>query len=434
MAKNTKLDTLGEKIARRITSMEGMKNDVESERHDIGSDLRIIWKALEDGQTVNGATNKKEWCAFAKITPRYAQYLVKDGSRKNQGTRTTVRVLDGMTIGLRGLELDAGEGEVSVEFEKVRIDTYKGKQRGNSGDWSDKADKNGVRVWQHRVREISGHVSFEFEDATLTQEQVIAELLKKMKSGLKALHLWDEKLITDYKEYVQEYLQGQEDRKEDRSRSAKKAAVTRKKQTVEVEVTTPTPKKQNVVVEVVAPIKKLTADETRIKIGEFGAMFKGTNKDNGKRTWAEKYGEAFEAEAPEHPEWRGQQIYGELERIRIMIHARGIADGAKTHKMIPGDHRTYCGKTPGDTLSKDAVMEDFPSCRGCQSGEWNAKARAMEEEQHPAARALAAAVDGADVPHGIAPEAVEVVRRMKARAALGLPQGDTCPTGDEDES
>lgn len=61
----------------------------------------------------------------------------------------------------------------------------------------------------------------------------------------------------------------------------------------------------------------------------------------------------------------------------------------------------------------------------------------LEKDTEPLsepAKALAAAVDGADVPHGIASEAVEMVKRMKARAALGLPQGDTCPTGDEDES
>ena len=78
------INKLGEKVARRITSLEGPKKDVEGERRDIGADLRVIWEALENGQAVNGATNKKEWCAFAKITPRYAQYLVRDGSRKNQ--------------------------------------------------------------------------------------------------------------------------------------------------------------------------------------------------------------------------------------------------------------------------------------------------------------------------------------------------------------
>jgi len=432
------INKLGEALTRRISGLSGLKDDVENMRQDIGTDLRIIWEALESGQTVNGATNKKEWCAYAKITPRYAQYLVKDGSRKKQQTRTTVRVLDGMKIGLRGLELDEGEGEVSVEFEKVRIDTYKGKQSGNNGDWSDKADKDGVRVWQHRVREISGHVSFEFEDATLTQEQVIAELLKKMKSGLKALHLWDEKMIADYKEAVQEYLQGQEDRKEYRSRTAKKAAVTRK-----ARKPIPHPYADGKPTNLdkfrarmkASEVKKLTADDTRIKIGEFGAIFKSTNKDNGKRTWAEKYGEAFETEASEHPEWRGQQIYKELERIRIMIHSRGISDGPKTHKMMPGDHRTYCGKTPGDTLSKDAAMEDFPSCRGCQSGEWTAKARAIDagmQSEHPAAKALAAAVDGAD--SNIPKHVEDTVERQKSRIALGLhPVSGACPTDSTEE-
>jgi hypothetical protein len=41
----------------------------------------------------------------------------------------------------------------------------------------------------------------------------------------------------------------------------------------------------------------------------------------------------------------------------------------KTHKMSNDGRRTWCGKTPGDTLAKDARMSDEPTCRGCQSGE-----------------------------------------------------------------
>lgn len=279
------INKLGEKIVKRLATFEGLKNDVEGERQDIGTELRIIWEALESGQTVNGATNKKEWCAFAKIAPRYAQYLVKDGSRKNQ-TRTVVRVLDGMKIGLLGFEVDAGEGSVSVDFDKERIDTYKGKAAENRGDWSDKAG-----VWQHPVREISGQVSFDIEDATLTQEQVIVELLKKMKSGLKALHLWDDKLVAEYKEYVKEYLEYEADRKEDRSRSAKKAAETRKKKA-------PVKVKQTPAGKSVANLDKFRAQKVHAKqtfaerstvrtqtVGGFFAYYDPKRDAKGEKPW-----------------------------------------------------------------------------------------------------------------------------------------------------
>jgi hypothetical protein len=47
----------------------------------------------------------------------------------------------------------------------------------------------------------------------------------------------------------------------------------------------------------------------------------------------------------------------------------------KTHQMQPGDHRTWCGKTPGLTIKKDAPFGDKPTCRQCQLGKYNDKAR-----------------------------------------------------------
>jgi hypothetical protein len=147
----------------------------------------------------------------------------------------------------------------------------------------------------------------------------------------------------------------------------------------------------------VDPAKRLKAEETLDAIDTFHRNFKAQNKDGkpGSKAfiaWAEKYGEAFEAEAPKHPEWRSQQVEKELERIRVMINGRRYMAAPKTHKMIPGDHRTYCGKTPGLTLKADAPMDDLPTCRGCETGEWTAKARAIEQA-HPLpepAKALAA--------------------------------------------
>jgi hypothetical protein len=47
----------------------------------------------------------------------------------------------------------------------------------------------------------------------------------------------------------------------------------------------------------------------------------------------------------------------------------------KTHKMQPDGKRTWCGKTLGDTLAVDAKMDDAPTCKQCQNGEFMDKAR-----------------------------------------------------------
>jgi len=90
----SKLDTLGEKIKRRMSTLEGLKGTVESEKHDIGVDLRFIWDALKRKETVNGFNSTKEWAEkFAKVTTRYCQLLLRGergaGSAKK---RTTVRI------------------------------------------------------------------------------------------------------------------------------------------------------------------------------------------------------------------------------------------------------------------------------------------------------------------------------------------------------
>jgi hypothetical protein len=219
------IDTLGERIARRITGLEGLKTDVESERQDIGSDLRHIWEALKSGQTVNGATNKKEWCAFAKITPRYAQYLVRDGSRKGQGTRTTVRVItlkEGMVVNFDG---------VKYVIERASL---------------------------HKTT-----TSLILKPQLPSQEEVDKRLKKMTKLTKK-------------------------------ERQAKASP--------------------------------------KVNVGFM--LFSG--KPN------------------------------------------------KTHQMQPNDVRTYCGKTPGQTLKKDAGMSESPTCKQCQIGKYQDKARKeMAEAQQP---------------------------------------------------
>ena len=108
---------------------------------------------------------------------------------------------------------------------------------------TDASSKRRTIDWLHKTKEIDGVVSFTVEDKTLTEKQVVGELLKKMKAGLKAMHLWDDKLVGDYKEYVKEHNEYAEEQKESRSRSAKKAAETRKKK-APVKTATPAPKEK----------------------------------------------------------------------------------------------------------------------------------------------------------------------------------------------
>jgi len=78
------IDKLGEDVAARIKT-------AETDKANIGPDLRKIWDALEAKQTVNGVASKGAWARKFGITLRYCQYLVKDGSRKRSQNTNPVR-------------------------------------------------------------------------------------------------------------------------------------------------------------------------------------------------------------------------------------------------------------------------------------------------------------------------------------------------------
>ena len=234
----TNIDKLGEQIKAQVKARDAAQKQTETylERRKAATEIMRplvaeVRAAFERGETVNGKTQWTDWCAWANPTCKHpARWFQMVLAPKKE--KSVVRVLDNMKISLRGLTLDAGEGLITVEFEKARIETYKGKinERRDSSDWSQTpAAKDGTIDWLHKTKEIDGVVSFTVEDKTLTEKQVVGELLKKMKAGLKAMHLWDDKLVGDYKEYVKEHNEYAEEQKESRSRSAKKAAETRKK-------------------------------------------------------------------------------------------------------------------------------------------------------------------------------------------------------------
>jgi hypothetical protein len=149
----------------------------------------------------------------------------------------------------------------------------------------------------------------------------------------------------------------------------------------------------------------------------------------------------------------------------------------KTHKMQPDGKRTWCGKTPGETLAADARMVDDPTCRGCRTGEGNRKlheeykksqvTEMHPEEQHTGqhqnckecmkrhiptdARREQSALFNAtgnldgddedvdeseDVPANIAPEVRAAIARHKSCIAVGNDPitGDLLDSDDEDET
>ena len=62
-----------------------------------------------------------------------------------------------------------------------------------------------------------------------TPEKLTAAVYEKMVAGLKSLRLWKDSLKKQFKDYVAEEVDWQEERKEVRSRAAKKGAATRKR-------------------------------------------------------------------------------------------------------------------------------------------------------------------------------------------------------------
>lgn len=224
------LDEIGTEAAKLLQGMESSRKLAQPL-------LKQIWEAFDNAKknkvsiTINGATSKSQWAAKCGVTLRHCQYLVRDGSRKRseKSDANRVRVFDGFEVNIRGYHAYVGEGWVSVEFEKARIDMYKADKGRGHGDWSEKKDKDGVHIWNHKIREIGGNVTFTIEDATQSETQVVAALLKKMREGLKAMHLWDDKLVGEFKEYAKEDAEYQAEQKEERSDRAKRAADTRKR-------------------------------------------------------------------------------------------------------------------------------------------------------------------------------------------------------------
>lgn len=261
-------------------------------REQLKAALTVVWLALESGQVVNGYTTKEQWCKeFAKVTIKTAQRIIF-GRKESEATKRSPDT----TIYLSTVEFSTTEAQAVVEIEQKHDVKYQGKRR-NSGDVSLSGDngdtheaykvleKENKVVWTHTVIEVDGRivVSVENEEGTMTEKELVAALRTKTTATLKSMRLWDAKLTEEFNVLVKETADWHEEQAERRSRSAKKAAETRKK-------------------------KFTKTEEPR--------AFSAKNTNGGHKP------------AP----------------------AASKVTESKTRKMWSDGKRTFCGKTPGDTL------------------------------------------------------------------------------------
>jgi 6-pyruvoyl-tetrahydropterin synthase len=95
----TNIDQLGEDVAAKIKS-------AERDKTTIAPDLRKVWAAFDAKQEVNGVRKKKDWAKKFGVSLRYCQYLVRDGSRKNQRANSVrvVTLKEGMVVNFDGVK------------------------------------------------------------------------------------------------------------------------------------------------------------------------------------------------------------------------------------------------------------------------------------------------------------------------------------------
>ncbi|MGB6719051.1 MAG: hypothetical protein WBE47_19040 [Candidatus Acidiferrales bacterium] len=158
------------------------------------------------------------------------------------GKVTSSHPLD-LTVHFNNIEFDSKQAHCFVEFEKSHDVKYQGARRSGSdvsfaGD-NNNADDAGYEallkedkvVWTHTVREINGTVTVTVEngDGTMTEEQMVAALRTKLTATLKSLRLWDEKFVAEFDSLVKETADWHEEKKESRSRAARTGAAKRAK-------------------------------------------------------------------------------------------------------------------------------------------------------------------------------------------------------------
>lgn len=223
------------KTSRESSAAETIK-DYNERRKKATEDLKPVLVEMDArmkaGETFGGCDSMKVYCKTYKPEGMLGYARVRQILTGTSGNEGKVKSLD-LTVTLSGFTVNAKKGFawVSVEIEQEHKLTYKAAKYRDNGDYSNTpADSNGEYEWIHTIPDVRGHLSFtvENDDGALdTPEKLTAALYKKMVATLKSLRMWRDSLKQEFKEYVEEEVDWQKERKEVRSRAAKKGAATR---------------------------------------------------------------------------------------------------------------------------------------------------------------------------------------------------------------
>lgn len=286
--------------------------------------LQQVHDAIIAGQSVNGQHTWEGWAKYAGWSKRALNYILNGRKPQTPGGNSSSRLKMTMfDFSFYNRHKEEKSLSMWADFDLVGSDGV---------TVSGAAVKLSVRVPGENTRETYDAVA------------------EKMIALMKQARLWSKETAADFKKWLQEYFE--------------KEAIK----------PTPEPEKPKVV-----PVKKLTAAETKAALASSYTDYKNTTPDTADkkpgRKWLVEYSWALDETAKAHPEWHAGIVKAEMARIERKIHAtpreprRAKSPQITTHKMQPDGKRTWCGKTPGDTLAADAPMSDTPTCRNCQNGE-----------------------------------------------------------------
>lgn len=158
---------------------------------------------------------------------------------------------------------------------------------------------------------------------------------------------------------------------------------------------------------------KLTADETRFQIERLLSDYKTTDEDKFTSVaWVGRYEKHFTGEISNHPEWRQQQVKQQIERIERMKHARRTLKKEEPKPTKPmsalnqarhdeavqrrKDYDEFLKTVPTGTTKKQEKKLWIVYLQRKHGYDLDPDTMiATPIKEHPAAKALAAAVDGA---------------------------------------
>jgi len=81
------INKIGEKAAAQVKAVERQQKGVESQVTSASIALSIVWKALEAGQTVNDCKTKKAWAAKWKVSDRMCRYIIRGRAKRTDEHR-----------------------------------------------------------------------------------------------------------------------------------------------------------------------------------------------------------------------------------------------------------------------------------------------------------------------------------------------------------